>query len=325
MPSDTPAAVIRWGTVGEQETLVGTVGTIADLVEARRLQPPAVAVVGEVVRLRAHLNWFERKPLFGRCIVVTRPRHQAGAFVDRLRDAGADVLCAPSIDLVPPRSWAPVDAAIAQLHRFDWVVFTSANGVEKFFARLRERRCDVRALQRAHLAAVGPQTAEALGSRGLLVDIVPDEYRAEGVAAALQQAGIAGSRVLLPRAASAREILPELLRAAGANVEEVAVYETVRASTDASVVRQSLVDGRVDLVTFTSSSTVKSFLASLGDDAVPLLARTAIGCIGPITAETARAMGLQVVLQPRDYTIPAFAEAIIAYFASGRGGLREDA
>jgi uroporphyrinogen III methyltransferase/synthase len=314
----TPAAVIRWGTVAEQETLVGTVATIADLAAARRLQPPAVAVVGDVVGLRAHLNWYERKPLFGRTVVVTRPRHQAAAFVDRLRDAGADVLCCPSIEIAPPTSWAPADAAIARLDGYDWVVFTSVNGVERFFERLAERRCDVRALHRARLAAVGPQTARALAMRGLLVDLVPEEYRAEGVAAAMRQAGVGGATVLLPRAAGAREVLPVLLRDAGARVDEVAVYETVPASGDASEVRGRLSAGQVDLVTFTSSSTVRNFIALLGDDAPSLLARAAIGCIGPITADTARAMGLRVALQPRDYTIPAFADAIIGYFAGAK-------
>ncbi len=316
MAADTPAAVIRWGTLAGQQTLVGTAATIADLAEAENLQPPALAVVGEVVRLRAQLAWFERKPLFGRRIVVTRPRAQASAFAAQLADAGAEVIACPTIEIVPPASWAPLDDAIARCATFDWLVFTSVNGVSMFFDRLRALHRDVRALHRARIAAVGPPTAEALAAHGVMVDVVPDEYRAEGVAVAMCAAGVAGTRVLLPRAAAAREILPQLLRDAGAEVEEVASYQTVPARTDVGELRRLLEAGSVDLVTFTSSSTVRSFLALVGDDAAALLGRAAIGCIGPITADTARAAGLRVAVQPAAYTIPAFTEAILDYFSS---------
>ncbi len=316
--ADTPVAVIRWGSVAEQTTLVGTAATIAGLAEAHRLQPPAVAVVGDVVRLRERLNWFERKVLFGRRIVVTRPRVQAAGFVERLSAAGADVLPCPTIEIVPPESWAPLDEAIERIESFDWIVFTSANGVGVFFDRLRARGRDVRALHRARLAAVGPQTAAALASRGLLVDAIPKEFRAEGVAEAMRSAGIDGARVLLPRAAGAREILPVLLREAGAVVEEVSSYRTVVPDTDVHEVREHLAEGRIDLVTFTSSSTVRNFISLLGENAAALLARTRIGCIGPITADTVREAGMSVAIQPADYTVPAFAEAIVDYFAHQR-------
>ena len=227
-----PAAVIRWGTVAEQETLVGTVASIADLAVQRRLQPPAIAVVGQVVRLRERLRWFERKPLVGRRIVVTRPRAQAAGFVDALGAAGADVIPCPTIEIVPPASWAPLDAAIARIESYDWVVLTSVNGVEMFFARLRALHRDVRALHRARFAAVGPETAAALDMRGIVVEVMPEEFRAEAVAAAMRTAGMAGARVLLARAAGAREIPPALLREAGAAVEEVASYESALPRTD---------------------------------------------------------------------------------------------
>jgi uroporphyrinogen III methyltransferase / synthase len=315
LAADTPAAIIRWGTVAEQSTLVGTVSTIADLADVRRVQPPAVAIVGKVVQLRERLFWFERKPLFGRRIVVTRPRHQAASFVDLLTDAGADVVCCPSIELVAPASWAPVDAAIARLTDFDWVVFTSVNGVERFFERVRSARVDVRRMHRARVAAVGSETARALERYGLLVDVIPDEYRAEAVAEAMIAKGVAGKRVLLPRAAAAREVLPEMLQTAGATVEEVAVYETAPSRAPAVAdVRALLEAGAVDAVTFTSSSTVRYFVAALGEGAIPLLQGTRIACIGPITAATATELGLQVALQPSTYTVPAFAEAIIGHF-----------
>jgi uroporphyrinogen III methyltransferase/synthase len=312
--AETPAAVIRWGTVADQATLVGTVATIADIAASARLQPPALAVVGEVVRLRDKLLWYEKKPLFGRRVVVTRPRAQAAELIDLLSDAGADVIAFPTIEIVPPESWQPLDDAIARLEEFDWIVFTSVNGVAAFFERLAVLRRDVRRLHRARLAAVGPETGRALAERGLLVDVVPEEFRAERVAEAMQAAGIEGARVLLPRAAAAREILPELLRSGGASVEEVASYRTVTARTDPSEVRALLERRRIDLVTFTSSSTVRNFLALLGADAVPLLADTIIGCIGPITAETAEQEGLTVSIQPRDYTVAAFAGAILQYY-----------
>jgi len=316
MAADTPVAVIRWGTVAEQQTLIGTVATIADLTEAQRLQPPALAVVGDVVRLRERLAWCERRPLFGRRIVVTRPRTQAASFIDRLTRAGADVLPFPTIAIAPPASWQPLDDALDRLERFDWVVFTSVNGVEMFFQRMQARRLDVRRLHRARVAAVGPETARALEARGLLVDVVPESFRAEGVAQALEQARVRGAHILLPRAAGAREILPVMLRAAGATVDEVTSYQTVRPPVDASELRSLLRDRRVHLVTFTSSSTVRNFLDLLGSEAIALLRGVAIGCIGPITADTARAAKLEVVIQPRDYTVAALAEAIVEYFTS---------
>ena len=312
----TPAAVIRWGSMAEQETLVGTVATIADLAAQRRLQPPAIAVVGQVVRLRERLHWFEGKPLFSRRIVVTRARAQAAGFIDALAAAGADVVPCPTIEITAPASWAPLDAAIARIDAYDWIVLTSVNGVAMFFDRLRAQRRDVRALHRARIAAVGPETAAALSARGLLVDVVPEEFRAEGVADAMRAAGVAGARVLLPRAAGAREILPALLREAGATVEEVASYRTATPRTDMREVRELLAARAVDLVTFTSSSTVRHFVALLGDDAGDLLRGVPVGCIGPITADTARAAGLSVAVQPAAYTIAAFTETILEYFVS---------
>ena len=210
LAADTPVAVIRWGTVAEQRTVTGSAATIADLADAADIRPPALAVVGKVVDLRKKLAWFEQKPLFGRSIAVTRPRAQAAEFIESLEDLGADVLAVPTIEIVAPSSWAPVDRAIAAVEQFDWLVFTSVNGVERFLSRLLERGRDVRALHRARLAAVGPATGQALRRYGLAVDVVPGEYRAEGVAAAMAERDIRGKTVLLPRASAAREVLPPL-------------------------------------------------------------------------------------------------------------------
>jgi len=317
---DTPAAVVRWGTTAAQETIVGTVATIGELVTAHRLQPPAIAIVGQVVRLREALAWVERRPLFGRRIVVTRPRAQALGFIDALSALGADVLPCPTIEIVAPQSWAPLDAAIDRLESYDWLVLTSANGVQMFFDRLRERRRDVRALHRARVAAVGSETAAAIATRGVLVDVVPDEFRAEAVAEAMCAAGMAGARVLLPRAAVAREVLPQMLRAAGAVVDEVASYRSAAPLRDTSELRALLAEGAVDLITFTSSSTVTNFVALLGSEAASQIAAAPVGCIGPITADTARAAGLRVAVQSSVYTIAAFTEAIVAYFTNAAAG-----
>ena len=255
-------------------------------------------------------------PLRGRQIVVTRPRAQAAAFVERLTRAGAEVISCPTIEIVPPASWQPLDEAIGRLDTFDWIVFTSVNGVSKFFDRLSGLGRTRDEVRRARLAAVGPQTAEAVVQCGLTVEVMPDEFRAEAVAEAMITAGVSGGRVLLPRAAGAREILASLLRDAGAVVEEVVSYEAVPAQTDVSAVRGLLAAGSVDLVTFTSSSTVRTFLMLLGEDALRMLRGTTIGCIGPITAATAVAAGLQVTIQPAAYTIAAFSDAITAYFAA---------
>jgi uroporphyrinogen III methyltransferase/synthase len=206
---------------------------------------------------------------------------------------------------------------------FDWLIFTSANGVRIFFDRLYEIGADVRVWHRARLAAIGPQTARELGRRGLRVDLVPDEYRAEGVIEALEQAGVKGRRVLLPRAAGARDILPRRLSQLGATVEEIVTYESVHPHVGVAELRAQLAAGEVDAVTFTSSSTVHNFAASIGDDLVDLMARATVACIGPITAETAADYGLRVDIQPATYTIPAFAEAIAGYFA-GRSRRRRD-
>ena len=319
--ADTPVAVVRWGTRASQHTIVGTVGTIASLAEAEQLQPPAIAVVGQVVRLRDKLNWFERKPLFGRRIVVTRPRAQAAEFAEQLEAWGAEVIPFPTIETVVPAALDRLDDAMRRARDFDWVVFTSVNGVRVFFDRLQEIGADVRDWHRARLAAIGPQTAKALQRLCLRVETIPEEFRAEAVVAEMVRAGVAGKRVLLPRAAAAREVLPVQLREHGAIVEEVATYTTTLPAV-APELRALLLGGQADLVTFTSSSTVQNFAAIFHDQVPRVLAHAAVGCIGPVTADTARQLGIRVDLQPRSYTIPAFVEAIVQYYSAGSRAVR---
>ncbi len=316
----TPAAAIRWGATPHQRVLVATVATLAEQAEAEGLRPPVTVVVGEVVRLRERLGWFERRPLFGRRVLVTRTRSQAGRFSALLEEAGAQVVECPAIEIAPPPSMEPLDAALTRLESYDWVVFTSVNGVERFFARLGELGRDVRTLHHAKLAAMGPETAAALERLHLRADLVPAEFRAEGLLASLAGFALRGARFLLPRAAGARPLLPEVLERAGASVDEVITYRSACPAQSVEQLRSALDDGRLDCLTFTSSSTVRHFLELLAA-ADPAhgrqrIAAASVACIGPITAATAAEAGLRVDVVPRQYTIAALAEEIVAHFAA---------
>ena len=319
LPAETPIALIRWGTKADQEVLTGTVGSIAEQAAARGFEPPAVIVVGDVVRLRDRLHWFESQPLFGKRIVVTRPRMQASGFADLLEQHGAEVLRFPLIETVPSESAPALDAALDDLARYDWLVFTSVNGVRYFFARLQARQRDIRSLGNIRIAAIGPETARSIRARHLRVDAMPHAYQAEALIEVLKAEK--AQRILLPRAAEARAILPQAMRASGAQVDEIAIYRTIRPSRPQGrdeTLREMLRAGQVDLLTFTSSSTVRNCMEYLsGEESAALLKQARIGCIGPITAATAREYGLTVAVQPSAYTIPAFVEAIVAYFRTG--------
>jgi uroporphyrinogen III methyltransferase/synthase len=317
-PPQTPVALVRWGTTPSQVTVCGTLEDIVERVQRAGLKAPAIIVVGEVVALRERLAWFEQRPLMGRRIVVTRSREQASTLVKALADLGADCLECPTIEVAPPDDPAPLDRAIGALETFDWIVFTSVNGVGWFFQRLFAAGKDVRALGRVRTAAIGPATAERLRSFGLTSDILPEDYRAESVVAAFRSHDVAGRQILLPRAQEARAILPAELAAMGAKVCEVAVYKTVPAPADALSLVERLERKAVDLITFTSSSTVKNFKALLpAARAEELTSGIAAACIGPITAETARALGFDVRIEAEEYTIPGLCRAICEHYRSG--------
>ncbi|OGW47473.1 MAG: HemD protein, partial [Nitrospirae bacterium RBG_19FT_COMBO_58_9] len=318
-PSDTPVAAIHWGTKADQRTIVGTLADIVARADAAHFEPPTVIVVGEVVRLRGQLNWFETKPLFGKRIVLTRAQAQAREFSQLLAAYGAEPVEVPTIQIVPPASWQAMDDAIHCLSSYQWLIFTSVNGVRPFMDRLRAAGKDARALASLRLCAIGPRTAEELETHGLTPDIVPAEFQAEGVIASLAQVGVRGSRVLIPRAEVAREILPEQLRGLGATVDVIPVYRTITPAVDVAALTQQFHDGRVAALTFTSSSTVCNFVELLGGQATvkPLVARVAIACIGPITARTAEEYGLTVTIIPAENTVPALAQAIVRHFSEG--------
>lgn len=318
-PSDTPVAAIRWGTKAAQQTIVGTLGDIVSKAEAAHLEPPTVIVVGEVVRLRGQLNWFETKPLFGKRVVLTRPQEQAREFSQLLAAYGAEPVEVPTIQIVPPASWQAIDDAMTRLNTYQWLIFTSVNGVRPFMDRLHAAGKDARALANLRLCAIGPRTAKELGAYGLTPDVIPSEFQAEGVIAALAYVGIRGSRILIPRAEVAREILPDQLRELGATVEVIPVYRTIVPAVDIASLTQQLQDGQVAVVTFTSSSTVRNFVELFGgrDRVRPLLAGTVVACIGPITARTAEEYRVTVTVMPAENTVPALAEAIVRYFKEG--------
>jgi len=317
---DTPAAIVERGTLGTQRTVTGTVATLGALARAAAIGPPATLVVGAVVALRERIAWVEGRPLLGRRIVVTRPREQAGELARLLEAEGAEVVVFPTIAIAPPPDPAALDAAVCAAASYDWVVFTSANGVRAFFDRVAALGRDVRELARARIAAIGPETAAALEARLVRPAAVPEEFRAEGLLDALAGEDLRGRRVLLPRAAGARAVLPAELGARGARVDEVVAYRAVPPpDADPGALVAALEAGRVDAVTFTSSSTARNFATLLGRDLLSRVVRPGrpvVACIGPVTADTARAVGLTVDVVPAAYTAAALAAALAAHFAN---------
>jgi uroporphyrinogen III methyltransferase/synthase len=308
----TPAALIRWGTTPDQETLTGSLGDIAQDAEERGFAPPSILVVGGVVALRETLNWFETKPLFGRGIVITRPEAQAEGFGEMLRAAGARTIPFPVIRVAPPETWEKLDEALGSIEDYRWIIFTSANGVAFFFRRLRERGSDIRDLKGIRIAAIGPATASAVEALGIRVDLVPQEFVSEGVVEAFAGEDLRGSRVLLPRAAEARDVIPEGLTALGARCDIATAYRTVRSDHAASELEPLFADGKVDAITFTSPSTVNNFLGIMGPD-FRLPPGVRIACIGPVTAAAVRKAGLPVDIFHARFTIPGMVDALKAY------------
>jgi uroporphyrinogen III methyltransferase / synthase len=314
-PADTPVALVRWGTTPNQVTVDGTLSNIVARVEAARLKAPAITVVGEVVRLRGTLDWFSTRPLMGKTIVVTRSREQASDLVQRLTDLGADCLECPTIKVMPPADDAPFFEAMDRLATYDWLIFTSVNGVKFFFRKLFECGKDVRALSRMRTCAIGPATAECLLSHGFRTDILPASYRAESVIDAFSKEDVKGKKILLPRALEARAILPEELTRMGATVDEVPVYRTLQDTANAAELIERLGAGNIDMITLTSSSTAKNFKGLLPAERFSdLIKNVTIAAIGPITADTAAALGMPAHLVADTYTIPGLCDAILSYY-----------
>jgi uroporphyrinogen III methyltransferase/synthase len=320
-PGNTPVAVVRWGTTTRQKTVTGILETIVDVVARAKLKAPAIVLVGEVVRLREQMQWFEKRPLLGKRIVVTRARQQASDLVERLTELGGTCLECPTIEVAPPDDWAPLDQAMGAIDTYDWLVFTSVNGVDHFFRRLFAGSLDVRHLHRIKTAAIGPVTARRLMDFGIRSDIIPETYRAEAIIQAFTGQSMAGQKVLLPRAKKARPILPQELRRMGAKVDEVHAYQTLAVTHGRDELIRGLASAEIDLVTFTSSSTVTNFKTLLPADSFQeLMAGVTVAAIGPITADTAAKLGFGVDLVAREYTIPGLCDAIVDHMGKPHSG-----
>ncbi len=312
---DTPVAAIRWGTYARQQTVVGTLADIVEKVTKASLAPPTVIVVGDVIRLRDRLNWWESRPLFGKGVLVTRPREQAPVLSHLLAEYGAEPIEYPTLEICPPDSWTPVDEAIQELSSYNWIIFTSVNGVQAFMSRLRFHKKDARSLANAKICCIGPRTEEEANRWGLVADLVPKEFQAEGILEALGGFTIKGQRVLIPRAKVAREILPEQLEEMGAVVRVVHGYQAVPPESLWEPISQRFRNQDIQYLTFTSSSTVKNFCQLFGDrdEMRKLIQQTKIACIGPITAQTVKEEGLTVDIVAKENTVPALVEAIVAH------------
>lgn len=312
-PPDTSVAVIKEGTRPEQKTVVGSLMDIMAKVKDNHLTPPAIIVVGEVVRLRDKLRWFDSRLLFSKRILVTRARHQASVLSRLLAERGAEPIELPSIDIQPIADSTDLDQAISNLKRYHWIIFTSVNGVVSFWQRLKNLKLDSRALCGRQIGAIGPATAEALASRGVTPDYVPEIYTTEGIVAGLGQRDIVGQRFLLPRADKADKDLVQGISNLGAEVHEVTAYHTLPASESIERARRMLISGEIDVITFTSSSTVTNLVAAFQGEPLPIN-QAKIACIGPKTAEAASRAGLKVDILASEQTISGLVEAIEDYF-----------
>jgi len=318
-PDDGPMMVVFNGTRTDQEAISGTPGEVLEALRDRARRVPALLVAGSVVGFREHLRWFDSRPLFGRSVLVTRPRHQAAELSSRLASFGALPVEAPMVSIEPPEDAGPLKEAAAQAGTFDWIVFASTNAVDAFMEALFAGGLDVRALASSQICAVGAATAERLARYSVKADAVPEEFRAEGVAPALAARGsLSGSRVLLPRADIGRDLVAEQLRALGAEVADVVAYRTVLqdgTGPDDPDIYGLLLQDRIDAVTFTSPSAVRAFATVYGAEQVAdLLRHTVVASIGPTTSEAATRLGIAVTVQPTRSTIPDLVDAIAAYF-----------
>lgn len=309
--ADLPVALVRWGTTGRQETLTGRLDNIAKKVADAGFKAPAVCIMGDVVKLRDTLNWFETRPLFGKRIVVTRTRKQAGALSTKLRDLGADVIELPTIRIEPPTDLLAFGQLVQDAHTYDWLIFTSPNGVEAFFEMFFKIFKDAREIGGVRIAAIGPATAAKVREYHLAVDLQPEEYVAESVVEAFKKEGdVENLKILIARAEVARDVLPESLTKLGAIVDVACAYRTVPETEDVSGGMARFRDEGADMITFTSSSTVENFLAMK----LPMPAGLKVASIGPVTSKTARDHGLTVDAEAKVFDIPGLLAAIRKYY-----------
>lgn len=308
---DTPAALIRWGTRADQITHIGTLRAIPEIVKLNDIRPPAIFVVGDVVRLRDNLSWFEKKPLFGQRILLTG---RDSSEYEKLEILGAEIIEFPTIEILPPESWDDLDNSLRELYKYHWLVFTSKVAVKYFIERLLERERDIRDLKGIKICAVGTKTAEELKRYGLRVDLLPEEFNAEGVVEAfksLYKEDLRDIRFLFPRAENAREVIPEKIKALGGHVDAPVTYRSRKPETHAKRIKRFLKEGRITVAVFTSSATFKNFMEIIGEEVKEFLKDVKIAVIGPVTKKTVELTGLKVSIMPERATNEDLVEEII--------------
>ena len=311
-----PFVIICNGTLPEQRVIEGRLMDMDELAEENNVKPPAIVVIGDVVKLRKELIWFEKKPLFGKRLLITRSEDQANELIKPLMDMGASCILFPTIKIIPPETWESLDKAIMNINDYDWILFTSINGVKFFFERLRKLGKDIRDLKGIKIGAIGPKTASSLSSMHLNPDFIPEEFRAEGIIEYFNNMDIKGMRFLIPRAEKAREYLPKELEKIGAKVDVVSAYKTIipEIKNDYKIVKHMLSEGKIDLAIFTSPSTFTNLIKILDiqkDQIKEYFFKTKIACIGPVTEAVIKETGLLVDIMPKKYTISHLIEAIL--------------
>jgi uroporphyrinogen III methyltransferase/synthase len=309
----TPAALIRWGTTPDQQTITGTLEDIERKAGEANFRPPSIFVVGGVVNLRDILGWYETKPLFGKGVVITRPIEQAHDFIELLAANGARPIHFPTCKIEPPLYWTGLDGAIDNIEMYSWIIFTSANGVRFFLRRLREKGRDVRDLKNIRICSIGPATAAMLNKMGIHVEMVPNEYISEGVIKSFSGIDVRGKKILLPRAEIARDVIPEELGKMGASVDAVTAYRTVQSGAKKVELQAHLDKGQVDVITFTSPSTVANFVYIMGKD-FKIPEKVKVACIGPVTAAAAKKNGFKIDIMQNEYTIPGLVAAMREFY-----------
>lgn len=310
----TPAAFIRWGTYPKQETIISNISNIADEIEKRKLMPPAIIVVGEVVKLRDQISWFESKPLFGKTILVTRARSQASELLQKLRDLGAHAIEVPTIEIRPPTSWKALDRALQNLKNYDWIIFTSVNAVKYFFDRFKFYELDIRTLHHCKIAAVGSATAEALESLNLWVEKLPSEFNAQKLAAEFKISEIKGQKILFPRAEQGRKDLIHLLEKKGAKVDCVSAYKTIPPPHKKEILETISKLPRIDCLTFASSSSVENFFKIIPRNLRLKIIKTPCVCMGPITQKSAQKQGFKKLFTASESRMDSLLEKILSIF-----------
>ncbi|MFP6666588.1 MAG: uroporphyrinogen-III C-methyltransferase [Pirellulales bacterium] len=306
LSADTPAVILRRCSWSDQQTINCTLRTVVEKIQAHSIRPPVLVIVGDVCRAAARSTWFTDRPLFGQTVLVTRPRHQSLGLCQRLSEFGAGCLVQPAIDIQPPSDWRPVDAALEGLSGYDWLVFSSANGVRGLMDRMWQRDGDLRCLGGVKLAVIGPRTADELANYRLRPDVEPSQFRAEALAEELAGAAV-GKRFLLVRASRGREVLSNQLAAAGGAVDQIVVYESVDVEQPSDEVRQALVDDSIDWTTVTSSAIARSLVSMFGER----LRNTRLASISPVTSDVLRELGFQPAVEATQYTADGVVEAIL--------------